>query len=159
MPGQPDPDSFLIADLPGFGFAKVPQQQRKAWAQFMAQYLATRTNLRVVFHLVDSRIGATDEDEKIMKQVSAQLPKAVNYVVVLTKADKNIKGANKGGNMVAAGKVSQDVMAQLREAMNRNGVGKRPVILTSSNTKLGRDDLWRYLRLAAEASIKYKPQK
>lgn len=143
IPGKPDADSFLIADLPGVGFAKVPQQQRDAWAAFMSQYLAERKNLRVVFHLVDSRHGPTDEDKKIMKQVSEKLPSKANYVVVLTKADKNVKGA--------PGKVSRDVMDSLRDAMNENGVGKRPVILTSANTKLGRDDLWRYLRLAAEA--------
>lgn len=143
IPGKPDADSFLIADLPGVGFAKVPQQQRDAWAAFMSQYLAERKNLRVVFHLVDSRHGPTDEDKKIMKQVSERLPSKANYVVVLTKADKNVKGA--------PGKVSRDVMDSLRDSMNENGVGKRPVILTSANTKLGRDDLWRYLRLAAEA--------
>ena len=147
MPGEPDTDSFYIADLPGFGFAKVPQQQRNEWAKFMAEYLKERGNLRVVFHLVDSRHGPTDEDRRIMKQVSQNLPDKANYVVVLTKADKNIKGATKG----AEGKVSKDVMNSLRDAMNQNGVGKRPVILSSSETKLGRDDLWRYLRLAAES--------
>lgn len=141
--GEPDADSFLIADLPGFGFAKVPQQQRDEWAQFMAQYLKERSNLRVVFHLVDSRHGPTSEDKKIMKQVSENLSAKANYFVVLTKADKNIKGA--------PGKVSKSVQQELRDAMNQNGVGKRPVILTSSNTKLGRDDLWRHMRLAAEA--------
>lgn len=140
--GEADGDSFLIADLPGFGFAKVPQQQRDEWAAFMAEYLKVRSNLRVVFHLVDSRHGPTDEDKKIMKQVSENLPAKANYVVVLTKADKNIKGA--------PGKVSKDVQQALRDAMNENGVGKRPVILSSSNTKLGRDDLWRYIKLAAE---------
>lgn len=146
IPGEADLDSFYIADLPGFGFAKVPQQQRNEWSKFMAEYLSDRRNLRVVFHLVDSRHGPTEEDKKIMKQVSQSLPGKANYVVVLTKADKNIKGAAKD----AQGKVSKDVMHSLRDAMNHNGVGKRPVILSSSETKLGRDDLWRYLRLAAE---------
>jgi len=143
VPGEADSDSFFIADLPGFGFAKVPQKQRDEWSRFMSQYLKERSNLRVVFHLVDSRHGPTDEDKKIMKQVSENLPARVNYVVVLTKADKNIKGA--------PGKVSKEVQQTLRDAMNENGIGKRPVILSSSNTKLGRDDLWRYMRLAAEA--------
>lgn len=143
--GEADPDSFLIADLPGFGFAKVPEAQRNAWSEFMSEYLHERKNLRVVFHLVDSRHGPTEEDRKIMKQVSENLNPKTNYVVVLTKADKNIKGG------AGIGKVSKNVMEDLRTAMNDNGVGKRPVILSSSNTKLGRDDLWRYLRLAAEA--------
>lgn len=143
VPGEPDMDSFLIADLPGFGFAKVPEKQRKEWAEFMSQYMKERKNLRVVFHLVDSRHGPTEEDQRIMRQVSENLSSKTNYVVVLTKADKNIKGTR--------GKVSRKVMESLRQAMNENGVGKRPVILSSKETKLGRDDLWRYLRLAAEA--------
>lgn len=42
--------------------------------------------------------------------------------------------------------------------MKANGVGNAPVLLTSSETKLGRDDLWRYLRLAAEAKVDVKKQ-
>lgn len=145
--GEPDPDSFYIVDLPGFGFAKVPEQQRREWADFMSLYLAKRRTLKIVFHLVDGRHGPIDEDATIMKQVGESLPKNVAYVVVLTKADKNIKGTAKKGR----GKVSADVMNSLRETMKANKVGNSPVIITSSETKLGRDDIWRYLRLAAEA--------
>ena len=75
------------------------------------------------------------------------MPKDVKYVVILTKADKNVKGPNKTNT----GKVSKSVLETVRETMKANKVGKAPVLLTSSQTKLGRDDLWRYLRLAAEA--------
>lgn len=145
--GERDLDSFYIVDLPGFGFAKVPEKQRQEWSQFMAEYLSNRKSLRVVFHLVDGRHGPIDEDANIMKQVSESLPKNVAYVIVLTKADKNVKLASKK----KPGKVSADVMNSLRETMKMNKVGGAPVIVTSSETKLGRDDLWRYLRLAAQA--------
>ena len=145
--GEPDPDSFNIVDLPGFGFAKVPQKQRQEWARFMKEFLSNRKTLRVVFHLVDGRHGPIDEDSTIMKQVGESLPRNVAYVVVLTKSDKNVKSASKK----QPGKVSIDVMNTLRETMRANKVGNAPVIVTSSETKLGRDDLWRYLRLAAEA--------
>ena len=140
-------DSFYIVDLPGFGFAKVPDQQRKEWSDFMSAYLANRKTLKVVFHLVDGRHGPIDEDSIIMKQVGESLPKNVAYVIVLTKADKNVKGPSTKN----PGKVSIDVMNSLRETMKANKVGNAPVILTSSETKLGRDDIWRYLRRAAEA--------
>jgi len=143
--GEKDPDSFYIADLPGFGFAKVPQKQRDAWAAFTEEYINTRPNLRVLFHLVDGRHGPIDEDFRIMKLVGESLPDSVQYVVVLTKADKNVKGpAAKSG-----GKVSRDTMKELREAMKQNRVGKAPIIVTSAETKLGRDDIWRYLSKAA----------
>ena len=148
-------DSFYIVDLPGFGFAKVPEKQRQEWSDFMKEYLATRKSLKVVFHLVDGRHGPIDEDSRIMKHVGENLPKHVSYVVVLTKADKNVKGVNSkttsNKNASSLGKVSQDVIQSVRETMKSNKVGNAPIILTSSTTKLGRDDIWRYLRLAAEA--------
>ena len=70
-------------------------------------------------------------------------------VNVEPKADKNVKGvAKKKG-----GKVPIDVMNVVRETMKANRVGNAPIIITSSETKLGRDDIWRYLRLAAEAKV------
>lgn len=133
-------------DLPGFGFAKVPEQQRQQWASFMKEYIQTRRSLRIVFHLIDSRHGPIDEDMSIMRQVGEYLPKGVAYVVVMTKADKNVKGSLKS----KLGKVSRDIRDRLREVMKENKIGNSPIILTSAETKLGRDDIWRYLRLAAE---------
>ena len=144
--GEPDFDSFYLVDLPGFGFARAPENLRQDWARFMDQYLSSRRTLRVVFHLVDGRHGPINEDATIMRQVADSLPKNVEYVVVLTKADKNVKGASKK----RPGQVSMDVMNLLRETMRENKVGNAPVIVTSSETKLGRDDLWRYLKHAAE---------
>jgi len=145
--GEKDPDSFYIVDAPGFGYAKVPHAKRKAWLDFTRDYVSTRKTLRVIFHLVDSRHGPTDEDSSIMRQMSDSLPKHVSYVIVLTKADKNVKGTSAQNQ----GKVSISVLDGLRQTMKENRVGSVPVILTSSETKLGRDDMWRYMRLAAEA--------
>lgn len=149
--GEKDRDAFYIADLPGFGFAKVPQQQRQMWAEFMEDYLANRSALRVVFHLIDARHGPTDEDVKIMQKVGDILPKKegrVQYVVVLTKADKNVKGA--ATSRKNPGRVPKKIREKLEDAMNANRVGYAPVVLTSAETRLGRDEVWKYLRLAAE---------
>jgi GTP-binding protein len=146
VPGAKDPDSFYLVDVPGFGFAKVPENKRQEWSLFLNEYISTRKTLRVVFHLIDSRHGPTTEDSRIMNEFSQILPQKVTYVVVLTKADKNVKGVTKKNE----GKVSRDVMESLRKTMKKNTLGKVPVILTSAETKLGRDDLWRYLKLAAE---------
>lgn len=148
--GKKDDDSFYLVDLPGFGFAKVPDKQKQKWSSFMGEYMENRQNLKVVFHLIDSRHGPIDEDANIMKQVGESMPDNVEYVVVLTKADKNVKGnaAKNGSNK--PGKVSIDVMNKVREVMRENKVGKAPVLLTSAENKLGRDEVWRYLRKAAE---------
>lgn len=162
VPGRRDADSFYIVDLPGFGYAKVPEQQRQTWLSFMHEYLAQRESLRVVFHLIDSRHGPTEDDAIIMKQVADTLePKAsstspsrrVSYVVVLTKADKNVKGGGTADNKKRQGRtghVSKSVLAAVHETMRTCGVEHAPVVLSSAETKLGRDVLWRYLRLAAE---------
>ncbi|EED91354.1 predicted protein, partial [Thalassiosira pseudonana CCMP1335] len=93
---------FAVNDKPelarqiryGFGFAKVPQKQRQQWSDFMEQYFEQRETLRIVFHLIDARHGPTDEDSNIMKKVSTILgSKKAQYVIILTKADKNVKGA------------------------------------------------------------------
>jgi len=147
VPGEKDPDSFYIVDLPGVGFAKVPQKIKQEWADFMSEYISKRKTIRVIFHLVDARHGPIDEDMRIMQTIGQNSIKNTKYVVVLTKADKNTKGASS----TSGGRVSSDVMDKLREAMKANKVANAPVLLTSAQTKLGRDEMWRYMRLAAEA--------
>jgi ribosome biogenesis GTP-binding protein YsxC/EngB len=148
--GDKDPDSFYILDVPGFGYAKVPEKQRQAWSDFLAEYVTSRKTLRVIFHLIDGRHGAIDEDIKIMAQMGEIKPSKVQYVVVLTKADKNVKSASTKN----AGKVSKGVLENVRSALQSANLGDTPVLLTSSETKLGRDDIWRYMSLAASMDSK-----
>jgi len=152
VPGSKDPDSFYIVDLPGFGYAKVPQEQRQEWSDFMDEYLQKRRTLRVIFHLIDARHGPTDEDVKIMQKVgkiigSDEQKNNAKYVIILTKGDKNVKNASSEKN---PGKVTESVRAKLVETMKANQVGYAPIVLTSAETRLGRDEVWKYLRLAAE---------
>ena len=93
--GEKDADSFYIVDVPGFGFAKVPEKQRSNWSSFLSTYLNTRETLRVLFHLVDSCHGLIDEDANVMRSIADTMGKRVKYVVVFTKADKNVKNASK----------------------------------------------------------------
>merc|ERR1712029_764582 len=116
------------------------------------EYLSQRTTLRVIFHLIDARHGPTDEDGRIMSKIgqivgSEEKQNNAKYVVVLTKADKNFKGASTQKN---PGRVSRSVREKLSNAMKANGVGYAPVVLTSAETRLGRDKVCKYLRLAVE---------
>jgi GTP-binding protein len=138
--------SFLYQT--GFGFAKVPQNQRQKWSDFMEEYFTDRKTLKVVFHLIDARHGPIDEDAKIMQKVGNILDsQRTKYVILLTKADKNVKKADSESN---PGKVSDKVWEKLLETMKSNRVGNAPIVLTSAETRLGRDKVWKYLRLAAE---------
>lgn len=155
VPGSKDRDSFYIVDLPGFGFAKVSQQQKQEWSDFMDEYLLNRETLRVIFHLIDARHGPTDEDARIMQKVGTIIGSVgqrnnAKYVIILTKADKNVKGASSQKN---PGRVTETVQTKLIETMKANKVGFAPIVLTSSETRLGRDEVWKYLRLAAESDV------
>ena len=79
------PGKLWLVDLPGFGYAKVSREQQAKWVQLTKRYLRGRANLRRVFLLVDSRRGLMDTDLETMAMLDTA---AVNYQVVLTKADK-----------------------------------------------------------------------
>jgi GTP-binding protein EngB required for normal cell division len=170
---------FLLVDLPGVGYAKVPKKLREEWAKFMADYFYTRPTLKVprqklslnllafptrslpgpccffllvhglfsqvVFHLVDSRHGPVAADEELMRLV-AKCPRPLTYVIVLTKADKKDSAAAE--KSLGLKRSVESVRAKLAE----NGLSPTatPVLLTSSVSRLGRDHMWRFLRLAAD---------
>eukprot|EP00168_Porphyra_purpurea_P001649 TRINITY_DN11980_c0_g1_i1.p1 TRINITY_DN11980_c0_g1~~TRINITY_DN11980_c0_g1_i1.p1 ORF type:complete len:186 (-),score=44.10 TRINITY_DN11980_c0_g1_i1:64-621(-) len=103
----------------------------------MRSYFRARTALRVVFHLVDGRHGPLADDVELM-EVIAGSGTAAAYVVVLTKVDKL------DGERVRA-RVTARVAAALAAAGCPPDV---PVVATSAASRLGRDEMWRYLQLA-----------
>lgn len=74
-----------IADLPGYGFAKVPRKVAEAWSANVREYFAARTQLRRVFLLVDARVGLKPSDIGMMDWLDEY---GVSYQIVFTKADK-----------------------------------------------------------------------
>lgn len=76
---------LLASDLPGYGFAQAPKDKVEAWTDFIKLYLKGRPSLRRALVLIDSRHGLKDVDRDIMKVMDKA---AVNYQLVLTKADK-----------------------------------------------------------------------
>jgi GTP-binding protein len=80
-----DKHHWYLVDLPGYGFAKVSQQQRKNWQRMIAEYLKTRENLMNVFLLIDSRHDPQEIDIKFVNQLGEwQVP----FALIFTKADK-----------------------------------------------------------------------
>ena len=79
-----------IVDLPGYGYARVPERVRRAWRPLIEGYLLNRRCLRGLVVLVDSRRGLMDGDELILDWcLEAGLPAHV----LLTKCDKLSKSA------------------------------------------------------------------
>ncbi len=79
---------FMLVDLPGYGFAKVPERIHQLWAPLIEAFFHSRTNLRGVIMLVDSR-RVQDSDRDMMAWVG-QLN--IPIMLVATKADKVIRG-------------------------------------------------------------------
>ena len=76
---------LYIADLPGYGFAQAPKEERDAWPALIQNYLCGRPNLRRTALLVDARHGLKDVDRSLMAVLDQA---AVTYQIILTKIDK-----------------------------------------------------------------------
>jgi GTP-binding protein len=76
---------FRFVDLPGFGYAKVPQIIRSSWGEMVTSYLAKRTQLVLSIHIVDSRHEPTKQDMQLHEWLEHF---ARPRLVVATKSDK-----------------------------------------------------------------------
>lgn len=78
----------VLTDLPGYGYAAVPRQDKIRWQQVMANYLVTRENLRGIVLLCDPRLGLTELDEILLDVVRPRVEQGLQFLLLLTKADK-----------------------------------------------------------------------
>src|SRR5215472_5850489 len=76
---------LMLADLPGYGYARVSKVDSARWTELVFAYLRGRPNLRRVILLIDSRRGLLENDVEAMELLDQA---AVSYQLVLTKADK-----------------------------------------------------------------------
>ena len=91
--GQTD---TVLADLPGYGYAAVPKQDKLRWQQVMANYLVSRSHLVGVVLLCDPRHGLTELDEILLEVIRPRVEEGLKFTLLLTKADKlNKTEANK----------------------------------------------------------------
>jgi GTP-binding protein len=78
-------DGLALVDLPGYGYAKVPEKVARAVAEMMTDYLAERENLAALVLLVDSRRGPGHDEAAIAATVRGR---GVEVIVAATKCDK-----------------------------------------------------------------------
>lgn len=76
---------LMLADLPGYGYARVSKSEVEAWTRLIEDYLRGRVQLRRCCLLIDARHGLKDSDRTAMKMMDQA---AQNYQIVLTKCDK-----------------------------------------------------------------------
>lgn len=78
-------EKFYLVDLPGYGYAKVPEQIRAGWRKLVEDYISERQNVKLVFVLIDSRHEPTYLDELMVSWLEYY---EIPFVIVLTKSDK-----------------------------------------------------------------------
>jgi len=128
--GPKDAPETLFADLPGYGYAKVERAAKLRWQEVMAQYLVLRRPLHGLVMMIDSRLGFTDLDRRLLGLVAPRLANGeVRLLALLTKADK-LNRRDGDAALVAAQTVlgevateNADVGVTLFSALSRRGVG------------------------------------
>ncbi len=125
--------AFLLADLPGYGYARVSVSEKKNWARLLDAFFA-RGGLSHAILLLDCRHDPTADDVQMLSFLHA---KAVPYTVVLTKADK-----------LSRMKLKEHISAIAADLY----LGAGNLIATSAETGQGRDDVLKRIlsALAAE---------
>src|SRR5215471_15281899 len=129
-PGKPHPD-FVFADLPGYGFARVPKEVTAQWATFINPYLQDRESLALSVVLVDVNIPPQELDLRLIEWLRHH---DRNFIVAATKADRV------SGNQLRT---------SLQKLCEQFAVSMDQVIPYSSKTRTGYDELWGAIKGAA----------
>ncbi len=118
-------DAFVLCDLPGYGYAKVPAKVKRNWRPMIETYLSTRENLRILMLLVDIRREPGTFETDLIGWATAQ---GLAILPVATKLDKLSTSKRKPALMKVA------------KAL---GVDKRDLIGWSALNGQGGEQLWR----------------
>ena len=86
--GKQGATDAVLTDLPGYGYAAVPKQDKIRWQQVMANYLVSRSNLQGIVLMCDPRHGMTELDEILLDVIRPRVEEGLKFLVILTKADK-----------------------------------------------------------------------
>lgn len=113
-------DDFMLVDLPGYGFAKVPLAVKKEWGPMVETYLRKRRSLRGVVLILDIRRTPSEEDRQMFQWLRAY---GIPPVLVVTKCDKVSKNerARQAGVIAQTMGVARDELTFF-SALAREGV-------------------------------------
>lgn len=129
-PGKPQPE-LTFADLPGYGYARVPREIADQWSGFIDPYLKERRNLALCLALVDLNVPPQESDKQLLEFLhSIGRP----FLMVGTKADK----------------LSGNTLKKSLDAFDRD-MSDLKIVPFSARTGIGREELWKEIRSAAEA--------
>ena len=123
-------DAMQFVDLPGYGYAKISQQERRRFEKMIFEYLAKRQQLQCVFVLIDSRHTPQQLDLEFVNRLGElQIP----FALLFTKADKQ-------------GRSTTDKhIALFKKEMLKSWETLPQLFVTSAVTKLGREQLLAFI--------------
>ena len=133
-------DNFMLVDLPGYGYAKVPLAVKKDWRPMMETYLSKRSNLRGVVLILDIRRIPVEEDVQMLSWLRAF---SIPPIIVVTKCDKLSKNER--------AKQSAIIMARL-------GLEKSDLNFFSALSREGKDGIWARIDALLEAASAETPE-
>lgn len=116
-------NAISIADLPGFGYAKVPLEMKKAFLPLIRKYIGTRSNLKLAFLLIDVR---RTPDRFELDILSLLAEKRIPAVITLTKCDKLSRNQRE---------------QRIRGISEVLGISRDSLFISSAKSELGRREL------------------
>ena len=116
---------FLLADLPGYGYAAVSKEEKAKWGKTLDAFFANKEHLAHVFLLSDIRRDPSEDDMQMVTFLNYHI---IPFTVIATKADKLSRMKQK---------------ERLRAVANAYGLGLQNVIAVSGLTGDGKDELVR----------------
>ncbi len=120
-----------LVDLPGYGYAEVPEEVKIKWQRALGEYLQKRNSLKGLVVLMDIRHPLKDLDQQMIQWAVAS---NIQVMLLLTKADKLASGARKTQlNMVrkAAESFGGDIEVETFSSLKKTGVDKLRLKLDS----------------------------
>lgn len=120
--------AMYLVDLPGYGYAKVPESEKAKWGKMVENYLHKSKQLKAVFLLIDIRHKPSANDKQMYDWIVYQ---GYHPIIIATKLDK-LKRSQ-----------VQKCVKEVKEGLGLSG--SDVLIPFSSVTKQGRDEIWRMM--------------
>jgi len=130
-PGRPRPE-LIFADLPGYGYAKISREVSQEWPKFIEPYLNERPTLALCVALIDANVPPQESDRQLLDFLNAS---GKEYLLVATKSDR----------------LSNNQLSNVLRALTKQYPSAR-LLPYSSKSGNGREELWKEIRLVAEAA-------
>ena len=124
-------NSFHVVDLPGYGYTSTGKKSRELFSQMIGEYVKLRPQLTLLFILLDIRHAPQKIDLAFIDKMGEE---EVPIALIFTKADKISRSAGAAS------------VARYKEELLQRWEELPPIFVTSSEKKIGRDELLDYIQ-------------